>query len=152
MKDLKESAENTERIVFARLKYQIGQILAEKFLEYNDGKFHTAIELNPPTHAITDFVFEKLNEAKKAGYSEAMKEQRWIPVSERLPEKEIEVLVWSERYGRTFATFIDENKYGSIWIYHGERSVTFNAPTHWQLLPSPPSFTEQEQSTKEENA
>jgi hypothetical protein len=85
-----------------------------------------------------------------AGYSEAIK-QRWIPVSERFPEKGIEVLIWSERYGRTFATFIDQNKYGTIWQYHGDTGVTFNAPSHWQSLPPKPSFTEQEQSTKEDN-
>jgi hypothetical protein len=79
---------------------------------------------------------------------EAIQEQRWIPVSENLPEAGVEVLVWSERYGRTFATFLNQNKYGYIWRYQGDDMATFNAPSHWQSLPSKPSFTEQEQSTK----
>lgn len=62
----------------------------------------------------------------------------WIKVSDQLPEKGKEVLVWSDRHGRTFGTFVDENKYGTIWHFRGDYSVTFNAPTHWaELLDKP---------------
>lgn len=63
----------------------------------------------------------------------------WISCSERLPEKGEEVLVWSDRYGRTFATFVDENKHGQIWLYHDNPIVTFNAPSHWIKLPKKPN-------------
>jgi hypothetical protein len=58
--------QETDRIEFAKLKYQIGQLLAEKFLEYNEGKFHTALELNPATHAITEFVYKHASQQTEA--------------------------------------------------------------------------------------
>jgi hypothetical protein len=88
------------------------------------------------------------------GYSEAMKEQRWIPVSERLPDincscavytKKREVLIMSyhmpgDVYKRDF----------HCWLFGSWKNQSHNV-THWIQLPSPPSFTEQEQSTKEDN-
>lgn len=62
----------------------------------------------------------------------------WIKTSEERPPKGVEVLVWSDRYGRTFGVFVDENKYGTIWKYHGDPIVTFNAPSHWSYLLSAP--------------
>jgi hypothetical protein len=129
----------TDRIEFAKLKYQIGQLLAEKFLEYNEGKFHTALELNPATHTITDFVFEEMNKAKKAGYSEAMKEQRHLFV---------------EYAGFYYRVADFSNEFGVQWVHiydeppslHIDR-VKFSSTTGIKFS----SFTEQEQSTKEDN-
>lgn len=57
---------DSDRMLFVRLKYEIGQLMADKFLEYNEGKFHTGIELNPATHAITEFVFEKIKQMSES--------------------------------------------------------------------------------------
>jgi hypothetical protein len=74
--------DESKQIAFGNLKYQIGSILTNKFLEYNEGKFHTAVELNPATHAITEFVFNASQQC------EALKEE-----NERLIENCKE---WSE--------------------------------------------------------
>lgn len=58
----------------------------------------------------------------------------WINVKDQLPDIGKEVLVWSDRYGRTFGTFCDKNKFGTIWRYHGDPIATFNAPSHWAPL------------------
>ncbi len=66
-------------------------------------------------------------------------EENWIDIKDQLPKEGKEVLVWSDRYGRTFATFCGINKYGTIWKYHDDPIVTFNAPSHWMELPQKPS-------------
>lgn len=63
----------------------------------------------------------------------------WIDITDNLPEKGKELLVWSDRYGLTFGTFMDENKHGTIWKYKDDPVVTFNAPTHWMYSPGKPS-------------
>lgn len=59
-----EAVDHANRILFSNLKCQIGNIFTKKFLEHNDGKFHTALELNPAIHAVTEFVFEKIKQQK----------------------------------------------------------------------------------------
>lgn len=67
-----------------------------------------------------------------------MREDEWISVKDRLPEEGQEVLVWSDRYGRTIATYMNSNRYGTIWKYSSDPLVTFNAPSKWQPLPPAP--------------
>lgn len=40
------------------VKWRIGKVITEKFLEYNEGKFNSAIELNPAVHAASEFCEE----------------------------------------------------------------------------------------------
>jgi hypothetical protein len=80
-----------------------------------------------------------------AGYSEAMKEQRWIPVSEGLPhERFLPVLVFNgdaPEYNQcvTQATWFLESKS----FKRETQGKYLGTITHWKPLPSPPSFTEQ---------
>ena len=60
-------------------------------------------------------------------------ERCWIPVSERLPEEDVDVLVMTN-YGMHVAD-LDED--GTWNASHGD-SWQFPEPTHWMPLPEPP--------------
>lgn len=60
-----------------------------------------------------------------------MKEQQWIPVSERLPQDDEDVLVWVNGTHRDMA-YRDEG----VW-YDEEHNHLKNI-THWMPLPKPP--------------
>jgi hypothetical protein len=81
------------------------------------------------------------------GYSEAMKEQRWIPVEERLPEPRVKVWISTKNKYQTDGVFIVKNDWGIMFVESGD-TARYNFVTHWMPLPPLPSFTEQEQSTK----
>jgi hypothetical protein len=75
-------------------------------------------------------------------YIEALRERsaKWIPVSERLPDPDVQVLVWHRRDSNAFE-FIGldfTSSYGDpengCW-FHTERGDKI---THWMPLPSPP--------------
>lgn len=61
---------------------------------------------------------------------------QWIPVGERLPEEDVDVLVMTH-YGMHVAD-LDED---GVWnASHGD-SWQFPSPTHWMQLPEPPEAT-----------
>ena len=64
---------------------------------------------------------------------------RWIPVGERLPDDETELLVAFEdrSLGVAFAVFhhLDEND-GPKWT--DGNGIELKQPTHWMPLPAPP--------------
>ena len=66
------------------------------------------------------------------GFVEWLKPQipRWIPVEERLPEEEIDVLVFNGESVRCVELRDGE------YLIHGEYSV--EGVTHWMPIPSPP--------------
>ena len=66
---------------------------------------------------------------------------QWIPVSERLPDGDDEVLVYDPvREAVETAEYLAEHRswLASAWEYDG-RSYIF--PTHWMPLPEPPKVT-----------
>ena len=68
-----------------------------------------------------------------------MSQGKWIPVSERLPDDETELLVaFADRsLGVSFAVFhhIDENEVAKWTDGNGNE---LKQPTHWMPLPDPP--------------
>lgn len=68
---------------------------------------------------------------------EALERTRWIPCSERLPERNVSVLGWCK--DNPFARYCPEivSWNGNGWVFvHARRYVT--NVTHWQPLPEPP--------------
>lgn len=60
---------------------------------------------------------------------------RWIPVTERLPEEEEVVLVWG---GASVYTAKRHNKYGELMWWKMNSRWHYCNPTHWMPLPEQP--------------
>ena len=80
-------------------------------------------------------------QAYKNGY-EAGK-PKWIPVTEKLPEKDGSVLVYNG-YGRGILWFEKGNGFNEIDDYGWVRPV--DSVTHWMPLPEPPKNEREEQN------
>lgn len=66
-------------------------------------------------------------------HAEALERERWIPVEERLPEMDVDVLVFDGR--DTFIAYRTESGWEQAPnIYHQPHGIT-----HWQTLPAPPA-------------
>lgn len=64
---------------------------------------------------------------------------QWIPVTERLPDMHVEVLVCTEDYGKTELGFATVAVFdGTAWLEAWERKTYLTAVTHWMPLPEPP--------------
>lgn len=77
-----------------------------------------------------DAMEEAYNKGYKKGQEEAQKEpQQWIPVTERLPERDQEVIVFSGDYLEP-----------KVFAYHfwGEKFSSWKGITHWMPMPEIP--------------
>jgi len=68
----------------------------------------------------------------------------WIPVSERLPDRNVNVLIYiSTTTANTYIASLDE---GGEWFSNAPAADAYflgedGAPTHWMHLPAPPEGT-----------
>ena len=72
-----------------------------------------------------------------------MAEQKWIPVTERLPESQNDVLVvafWHENWQTMIGWHSDFGKKWRVAKPHGEFEP--GGVTHWMPLPEPPKEVE----------
>ena len=59
--------------------------------------------------------------------------QRWIPVTEKLPEEKRAVLVWQPRYLNSYTAILAD---GEWFVFGGYGTKVFEV-THWMPLPEP---------------
>lgn len=95
-----------------------------------------AIEILDPGHREHYESIDPVNEACRMGM-EALERTRWIPCSERLPERNVSVLGWYK--DNPFARYCPEivSWNGNGWVFVYARRYVTNV-THWQPLPEPP--------------
>lgn len=69
------------------------------------------------------------------------KPMKWIPVTERLPENDHTVLVWSHRNSKEYFNIYDHGK----WVIMETEDIT-----HWMPLPEPPESVSNPDEMEEE--
>lgn len=79
-------------------------------------------------------MFDKREEAFNMAIKALEQEPRWIPVSERLPEKNVEVLATTEWGEITIAEMFSNNDW---FIHEGATSVDIDDIIAWMPLPKP---------------
>ena len=89
-----------------------------------------AIEILNPEHREVYNGLDEVNEACRIGM-EALKRQRWIPCSERLPKQFEDVLVFDALNNTVFTVYY----YKHDGWYNG---WDVEGITHWMPLPEPP--------------
>lgn len=91
-----------------------------------------AIEILNPTYREHYDSLEEVNEACRMGM-EALKRQKWIPCSERLPEREQRVLFWVGNVYTGYYKYTGEH--GTSWFRSGKSNY---AVKFWMPMPEAP--------------
>ena len=100
-------------------------------------KIERAIEILNPDHREHYDGLEEVNEACRMGM-EALKRQRWIPVSEQLPDRAKRVLFWATYVGYCYAGYFDHISRSGAVRFTAGGTDTYYAASHWMPLPEPP--------------
>jgi hypothetical protein len=92
-------------------------------------------------HKSSPTVYRLVKSSFLAGCEHAV--PKWISVEERTPANNEWVWAWHYHGYSIKAMFVGQNKFGQMWRYDdGGSMATFNAPSHWQPLPSHPLVKE----------
>jgi hypothetical protein len=88
--------------------------------------------------------WEEVYRTQTAEIERLREERRWIPVTERLPEEGVYVLVWHKGGSSADIGWREHQPYytvpETIWTLGDERDKGFppKSITHWMPLPKPP--------------
>lgn len=103
-------------------------------------KIERAIEILNPEHREHYDSIETVNEACRMGM-EALQRTRWIPVTERLPEKRRMVLLHFESGYELVGCLTNSYREQNCWVAKKINSPGLEIvvdPDCWMLLPEPP--------------
>ena len=90
-----------------------------------------------PYPVVTQEIIDRLAAYEDTGFTpEEVKQMRWIPVEERLPEEKQRVIVRCERVGTSVGWILWGNWMADIGPDAGK-------VTHWMPLPEPPAKEDQ---------
>ena len=95
-----------------------------------------------------EYTIEQMNQARYIGFIEGEESaQRWIPVTERLPEDDRAVLVYEATYNNNFTATYEDGRWKSFDICHDDvyfdETIYWNV-TKWMPLPYEPWKGEEE--------
>lgn len=76
-----------------------------------------------------------IEDALNARIAELEAAQRWIPVSERLPEKQKLTIGFTDNSAYVFFEIVNDDEMGLVMYPYQNRKGTV---THWMPLPTPP--------------
>ena len=91
-------------------------------------------------HCGQAYVYDECHQIKLSEPQlKTLRDSRWIPVSERLPEEDDYVLACYEGgFVRIAKLTPEEDDMIQCWHLDGGNDVTIKAFTHWMPLPKPP--------------
>jgi hypothetical protein len=79
-----------------------------------------------------DLEFAEIQKAYEIGKAE--NPNKWIPVSERLPEDKTAVLVWCPQYKNIYCAYLEKEQW---WIFGAFVQIVPNEVVAWMPLPEP---------------
>jgi hypothetical protein len=108
------------------------------FYEYVEGIMGRPVYTHEMgTKVVDDLITEKARPdfiALCADESSSEKPNKWIPVSERLPEDKQSVLVWCPQYKNIYCAYLEKEQW---WIFGAFVQMVPNAVVAWMPLPEP---------------
>lgn len=101
--------------------------------KYDGARLQSMQEVNPTLAGALDMAIEALQE-RKAG--------KWIPVTERLPEEKLAVLVWCPQRSNIYCAYHDKRNVNKVvyseWFIFGAFNTLVNENVvAWMPLPEP---------------
>jgi hypothetical protein len=97
-------------------------------------------KVDAPRGKLEFFSYDQMREYARACIAaDRAKRAEWIPVSARLPEKDVEVIVWPypTEYIRTGKVFNKFWSYSEFDMNHDDEH-SMDPPAYWTPLPPPP--------------
>ena len=129
---------NEETIDYRKLAEALAEALEQRNLWIEGEGYRELVILRMRLSARVDSLAEELKVAN-ARIAELEAECRWIPVSERLPEKQKLTIGFTDNSAYVFFEIVNDDEMGLVMYPYQNRKGTV---THWMPLPSTPEVQE----------
>jgi hypothetical protein len=110
----------------------IGEILPKAIKRINALPPVTPQYTEAEIQKMQDLEFAEIQKAYEIGKAE--NPNKWIPVSERLPEDKTAVLVWCPQYKNIYCAYLEKEQW---WIFGAFVQIVPNEVVAWMPLPEP---------------